>query len=72
MVFEASVEVTVSDNSGLILNGIKKPSNIHALSIQLSSDKVTHSGMNQMTAAVSYIGQHVGWCDRLVTQNSGY
>ena len=50
----------------------KKPSNIHALSTQLSSDKVTHSGINQFTAAVFYIGQHVCWCDWLVTQNSRY
>jgi hypothetical protein len=33
---------------------------------------VTHLGMNQMTATICYVGQRVGWCDWLVTQNSRY
>jgi hypothetical protein len=53
MVFDASVVDTAKDDSDLILNGVKQPSNIHAFSTQLSSEKVTHSGMNQMTAPVS-------------------
>jgi len=45
------------------------PTYIHCLRSCLHIN-VTHSGMNQMTATVCYMGQHVVWCDWLVTQNS--
>jgi hypothetical protein len=49
----------------------KKPSNTHCLPSCPLID-VAHSVMNWMTATVCYMGQHVGWCDWLVTQNSMY
>jgi hypothetical protein len=66
------IEFTVSDYCDLILIWIKShPKHMHCLP-SCPYINVTHSGMNQITATVCYVGQHVGSCDWLVTQNSRY
>ena len=58
-----------SDYSELTLIWIKKPSTIHALSTQLSSEK-RHTFRHESDDGHSLL--HVGWCDWPVTQNSRY
>ena len=66
------IEFTVSDYCDLILIWIKNPSNTHALSTQLSSDKC-HTFRHESDDCHTLLpGQQFGWCDWPVTHNSSY